>query len=129
MTITLIAASFLGLLLVYLSYNVSKERLSSKTDLGDGGDPDLLRAMRAQGNLTEYAPTGLILLGLLESAGANQTLLLSLAVLFVASRYMHGLMLGKTEGTNYYRSVGTILTWGVILVASVTGLLTGYHLI
>ena len=129
MTITLIAASFLGLLLIYLSYNVSKERLRSKTDLGDGGDANLLCAIRAQGNLTEYAPIGLILLGLLETAEANQTLLLVLAVLFVTGRYMHGLTLGKFEGVNHYRSVGIVLTWGVILVASVTGLLTGYQLI
>ena len=129
MTITLIAASFLGLLLIYLSYNVSKERLRSKTDLGAGDDEALLCAIRAQGNLTEYAPLGLILLGLLETAGANQYLLLALAILFVAGRYMHGLTLGKFEGKNPFRFWGTILTWITILIASVTGLLTGYHVI
>lgn len=126
MTITLISTSFLGLLLVYLSYGVSKERLRSKTDLGDGGDPGLLRAMRAQGNLVEYAPMGLILIGLLETVQVQKELVMGLAVAFVLGRYMHGLMLGKMEGKNHYRFWGTILTWLVLLVGSVLGLLKGY---
>ncbi len=126
MTITLISTSFLGLLLVYLSYGVSKERLRSKTDLGDGGDPGLLRAMRAQGNLVEYAPMGLILIGLLETAQIQKELVMGLAVAFVIGRYMHGLMLGKVEGKNQYRFWGTILTWLVLLVGSILGLLKGY---
>ncbi|MBV1901258.1 MAG: MAPEG family protein [Kordiimonadaceae bacterium] len=129
MTITLIAASFLGLLLIYLSYAVSKERLRSKTDIGDGDDPALLRAIRAQANLTEYAPLGLILIGLLETSDVNKTLVLGLAVVFVLGRYMHGLTLGKLEGKNPYRMFGTLFTWGVILVASIVGLLSGYHVI
>ncbi len=129
MTITLIAASFLGLLLIFLSYKVSKERLRSKTDLGDGDDPQLLCAIRAQGNLVEYAPLGLILIGLLEINKDHNGLLLGLAMALVVGRYMHGLSLGKFEGRNPFRFWGTILTWGTILVASIAGLLTGYHII
>ncbi|TNE62273.1 MAG: hypothetical protein EP335_13320, partial [Alphaproteobacteria bacterium] len=68
MTITLITASFIGLLLIYLSYNVTKHRTRAKVSIGDGGDQDLLHAIRAQANLAEYAPIALILLGLLETA-------------------------------------------------------------
>jgi uncharacterized membrane protein YecN with MAPEG domain len=123
MPITLISASLLGLLLIYLSYNVAKNRGRTKTDLGDGGDPGLLAAIRAQGNLTEYAPIALILFGLLETHGANKWLLIGLASIFVLGRYMHGLTLGKFEGRNPFRFYGTIFTWLSILVASVTGLL------
>lgn len=129
MTITLIAASFLGLLLIYLSYGVSKERLRSKTDLGDGGDPGLLRAIRAQGNLVEYAPIGLILIGLLETAAVSKYIVMGIAIALVLGRYMHGLMLGKVEGRNPFRFWGTILTWVAILAASIVGLLKGYGLI
>lgn len=129
MAITLISSSFLCLLLVYLSYGVSKERLRSKTDLGDGGDPALLRAIRAQGNLIEYAPMGLILIGLLETAQVQRELVMALAITFVVGRYMHGLMLGKIEGKNRYRFWGTVLTWLTLIIGAIVGLMKGYSLI
>ncbi|MBL4790437.1 MAG: MAPEG family protein [Kordiimonadaceae bacterium] len=125
MPITLISASFLGLLLVYLSYNVSKERGRTKTSLGTGDDEGLLHAVRAQGNLIEYAPLGLILLGMLETLPINQTFLMVLAALLVVGRYSHGLTLGKFEGKNIFRMWGTIFTWLSILIASGTGLYEG----
>ncbi len=129
MTITLIAASFIGLLLLYLSYMVSKNRLRAKVSVGDGGDEQLQSAIRAQGNLVEYAPTSLILLALLEYQGANHWLLITLAVFLVVGRYMHGLTFGKFEGKNPYRFYGTLFTWIVILIACVSGILYGYHIL
>jgi len=123
MPITMISASLLGLLLIYLSFIAAKTRGTTKTDLGDGGHPEMLRAIRAQGNLTEYAPTGLILIGLLEYRGTNEWLLIALAGFFVVGRYLHGLTLGKMSGRNPFRFLGTVFTWLAIIVASVTGLL------
>ncbi|MFC3052429.1 MAPEG family protein [Kordiimonas pumila] len=128
MAITLIAASFIGLLLIYLSYNVSKVRGKTKTSVGDGGHPELQNAIRAQGNLVEYAPMALLLLWLLEYHNVSQYLVLLLAIALVAGRYMHGLTFGKFEGRNPYRFVGTLLTWLVIVIASIAGLLKGYHI-
>jgi uncharacterized membrane protein YecN with MAPEG domain len=119
----MISASLLGLLLIYLSFITAKTRGATKTDLGDGGHPEMLRAIRAQGNLTEYAPLGLILIGLLEYRGTNEWLLIALASFFVVGRFMHGLTLGKMSGRNPFRFLGTIFTWLAIVVASVTGLL------
>lgn len=126
MTITLISASFLGILLIYLSYNVARNRMRAQVDLGDGGDEQLQHAIRAQGNLIEYAPIALILIGLLEYSRASSYLVMGLAVAFVVGRYMHGLTFGKFEGRNPFRFYGTILTWLSILVASIAGLLKGY---
>lgn len=126
MTITLISASFLGILLIYLSYNVARNRMRAQVDLGDGGDEQLQHAIRAQGNLIEYAPIALILIGLLEYSRASSYLVMGLAVAFVLGRYMHGLTFGKFEGRNPFRFYGTILTWLSILVASIAGLLKGY---
>lgn len=126
MTITLISASFLGLLLVYLSYNVSKNRLRTKVDIGTGDDAGLMTASRAQGNLIEYAPMGLILIGLLEYSRVSWYLVMGIAVALVVGRYMHGLTFGQFEGKNPFRFYGTILTWLSLLVASIAGLLKGY---
>lgn len=128
MPITLTTASLLGLLLIYLSFDVAKTRGKTKTDLGDGGNPDMLRAIRAQGNLVEYAPMGVILIGLLEYHNTNQWLLIALASFFMLGRFMHGLMLGKVDGRNPYRFYGTIFTWTVMIIASATGLLKVFFL-
>jgi len=129
MPITMISASLLGMLLLYLSNDVSNHRRRSKTSLGQGDDPALLGAIRAQANLIEYAPTGLILIGLLEYASVNTLLVTGLAVALVISRYIHGLTLARYKGPSVYRVVSTGLTWLVILVASIAGLIKGVSLL
>lgn len=129
MTITLISASFLGLLLIYLSYGVSKNRLRTKVSIGTGDDEQLLTASRAQANFVEYAPMGLILIGLLEYSRVSWYLVMGCAVALVVGRYMHGLTFGKFEGRNPFRFYGTLLTWLSILIAAIAGLLKGYGLL
>lgn len=129
MSITLVTASLIGLLLIYLSANVSRERGRAKVSIGDGGDDKLAHAIRAQGNLTEFAPVALILLGLLEYQGTNPMILMAFGAAFVLGRFMHGLTFGKFEGRNPYRFWGTILSWLMILLASLLGLLKGFHVL
>lgn len=129
MPITLIAASLIGILIIYLSIGVVKERQRTKTSIGDGGDDKLHHAIRAHANLLEYAPMALILFGLLETNGANQWLMIGLASFFVVGRYMHGLTFGKLATINPYRIMGTLFTWLTILIASITGLLMAFHII
>jgi uncharacterized protein len=129
MPITLISASLLGLLLVYLSVGVTSARRRNSVGSGDGGDEDLHNAIRAHGNFTEYAPMALILIGLLESMGANHYLVAGIAATFVAARYMHGLTFGKFEGNNPFRFWGTLLTFISLLVASLAGLVQAYFML
>ena len=133
MTITLIAASLLGLWLMILSYNVVKYRFSTKTSIGDSGSPEMLRAVRAHANFTEYGPMCLILLGLLEYNRAHPILLLAVAILVVAGRVMHGLGLGFSEvfekDTNLFRMLGILMTWTALIVASIAGLLIAYGIL
>ncbi|UTW58448.1 MAPEG family protein [Kordiimonas sp. SCSIO 12603] len=129
MPITLISASLIGLLLIYLSWGVVKERQRTKVSIGDGGDDRLHHAIRAHSNLIEYAPIALILFGLLESNGANHWLMIALSTFFVVGRYMHGVTFGKFEGRNPFRFYGTLFTWLTILFASITGVLMALHVI
>ena len=69
MVVTALYAGILGLWLVLLSTRVILARRSEKVSLGHGGNVSLERRMRAQGNLAEYAPMALILIGALELAG------------------------------------------------------------
>jgi uncharacterized membrane protein YecN with MAPEG domain len=51
--VTLATAACLGPLLVNLSFNIIKDRRSTKTSIGDGGIKALASKIRAHGNLTE----------------------------------------------------------------------------
>ncbi|MDB5673938.1 MAG: putative rane protein, partial [Sphingomonas bacterium] len=67
---TALTASALALLLVFLSITTIRMRMKHKAAFGDAGEHGLTSAIRAHGNLTEYAPMGVILIGLLEASGA-----------------------------------------------------------
>lgn len=51
--VTMLTAAALGLLLVNLSFNIIKDRRSTKTSIGDGGIKSLASKIRAHANLTE----------------------------------------------------------------------------
>ncbi|MBS3953682.1 MAG: hypothetical protein CTY34_00550 [Methylobacter sp.] len=93
-------AAMLALLIVWLSLRVIKLRRVKKVRLGDGGEPELRIAIRAQGNATEYIPISLILLVLLELSGAHAALVHSGGIAVLAGRILHarGLL---TESLRY----------------------------
>ena len=87
--VTGIVASILALLYVKLTFNVIGQRRQHKVGLGDGGHESLNRAIRAHGNLAEFAPIGLILIGCLEYNQTPYFLTTPLAILFLAGRFLH----------------------------------------
>ncbi len=89
--ITAISAAALAFLSVKLSLNVIAQRRKHGVSVGDGGNEDLLRAIRAQGNLAEYAPIALILLACLEWNQAPVWLTSILALAFIIGRLLHPL--------------------------------------
>ncbi len=93
-------AALLALLIVWLSFRVIKLRREKKVRLGDGGEPELQIAIRAQGNATEYIPISLILLVLLELNGAHMALVHTGGIAILAGRLLHarGLL---TESLRY----------------------------
>ena len=66
MEITLLYASLLSILAVFLAYKTGTLRLKTNTLLGAGDSSEMLQSIRAFGNLSEYAPLAIIMLGLLE---------------------------------------------------------------
>ena len=124
MPVITIYAGILGLWLVILSVRVIALRRGGSVSLGDGGDERLQRRIRAQGNLTEYAPIGLILLFALESAQASNLILHALGTTLVVARLLHGWAMSFTTGNSFGRFWGTLLTFIMIGVASILCLLT-----
>jgi uncharacterized protein len=123
--ITLATAGILGLIYLALTFLVVRYRFLVRVMVGDGagkpGGDALLVAIRMHGNFSEYVPLSLILLGGIEAAGAARDLVLGLAIALVLGRLLHPFGL-RMKAPNPPRAVGAMLTWGVVLVASLTAL-------
>ena len=120
MTITMITAGLLGLLLLFLGGYVIAGRVSFKVNIGDGGNEEMQRRMRAQANFVEYVPMALILIALMENATIGpHWLLIALGAVLVVGRFWHAQGLLSSSGTSPGRFVGTNMTIGVILVGAV----------
>lgn len=114
-----IAAIFLALnlfLLIWLGWQVVKLRQSEKIGLGHGDNEDLLRAMRIQANLTEYAPLFFIGLFALPAMHAPVWEVAVFGLVFTIARYAHALnFFNSGGGTPLGRFYGTLFTWISIL--------------
>ena len=119
MSVVTIYAGILGLWLVILSMRVIALRRGGGTSLGDGGNEQLQRRIRAQGNLTEYTPIALILLFALETAQISDLLLHALGSVLVVARLLHGWALSFTANNSFGRFWGTLLTFIMIGTASI----------
>ena len=110
-----VAAIYAGvniLLLLVLSVLVVSGRRRHKIRLGDAGNEDFNRAIRAHGNAAEYIPAGLIgilMLALMEPA-APLWLLHASGISLTLGRILHGIGL-HTGVLNAGRMGGMALTW------------------
>jgi uncharacterized protein len=116
------AALWAGLhlfLLLGLSMLVVRQRRLHKVALGDGGIPELVRAVRAFGNATEYVPTGLIAIAILAIVGASPLAIHIAGLTLFAGRVLHAIGLSQNSGATIVRSLGVVLTWVSYVFAGV----------
>jgi len=118
MQITALYSGLLGLILVYLSYNVVGRRKSHGIGIGDGENQALARAIRVQANFTEYVPLAIILMAVCESNHGSSLITHIAGSILVVGRLLHAYGLGKTIKITFGRFTGILLTWLVILVLS-----------
>ena len=118
MPITAIYAGLLALLFVVLSFRVIFVRMAEKISLGDGGKPELEKRIRAHANFVEYAPIGLILLGLAESLHSPAWSLHALGATLVAGRALHGFGISQTPQWVPGRFIGMNATFAAIVIAA-----------
>lgn len=115
-----IAGGLLGLVYVYLSLRVSRLRILHQIGIGHGGVRELEQAIRTHGNFMEYVPLALILLLAAHTLDADPWLILVGSASLVVGRVLHALGLSQTGGRTHARTVGTILTYGVIALMALT---------
>jgi uncharacterized membrane protein YecN with MAPEG domain len=125
MPVFFVCAGLLGLLAVSLTVSVGRMRMQKKIYLGDGGDPEMLAAIRAHGNFMEFVPLCLLLIYVVSDFYTFwYVAVLSLALLL--SRVLHagGLLgfipLGRTLGAS-----GTTL---ILAITSVMLIISGINL-
>ncbi len=99
-----------ALLIVFLGLRVSRLRLQHKIALGDGGNPELLRAIRVHANTVEFVPVFLLLSLCYELYAGASALLFGLDALFVVARLTFALGLSR-RAVHSARKIGATLTY------------------
>ncbi len=119
LAITALYAGLLGLLSLYISFQAGSLRGRLKIPVGDGGNPEMLLAMRRHANFIEYVPLSLILMGLLEINGVPTLAIHVLGLALVATRASHAFGQNAESLNNFGRVFGAAGTALVILVSSI----------
>jgi uncharacterized membrane protein YecN with MAPEG domain len=125
MPVFFVCAGLLGLLVVALTVNVGIIRGRKKINLGDGGDPEMIAAIRAHANLIEFAPLCLLLIYVASDFYGFWTTA-ALSALFLLARVLHaGGMLGVIPQGRFLGATGTTV---VLAVTSIMLVITGFNL-
>lgn len=115
-----IYAALAALLVVGLARNVIRLRRQYQVALGDGGNEDLLAAIRAHANAVEYLPIGLLLLLIFELNRGPIWLLHILGSLFIIGRLIHAY--GVSKAIIRYRIIGMQITIWLLIIMAVLNL-------
>jgi len=125
MPVFFVCAGLLGLLAVVLTINVGRLRGQKKINLGDGGDPEMLAAIRAHANLIELAPLCLLLIYMASDFYGFWTTAILSIVLLVARVLHAGGMLGVIPQGRFLGASGTTL---VLVAVSALLVVAGFNL-
>ena len=106
--ITALYASLLMLLIIWLTFEVIKQRRSGQVAYADGGVKALQIARSAHGNAIETIPISLILMILLEFNDGSIYLLHLAGLLLLIGRILHGTGILKENMAK--RKFGMIIT-------------------
>lgn len=107
--VTLAAAAAAAILNIWLMVRIGQVRSAAKVFVGDDGDENVIRRMRAQANFVENTPFVLILIAAIELSGKGGQWLAYVAGLFILAHVAHAFgMDGGALGKG--RTIGTIVS-------------------
>ncbi len=110
MRITGLYAALAALLIVLLALRVILRRKAAGIGIGDGGDHELAKRVRAHANAVEYLPIGLLLLLVLELDQTEPVLVHAFGITLVVGRMLHAFGLSKTSRISIGRALGIVLS-------------------
>ena len=111
-------AAIFGLMFVYLSVRVIKQRRSAKVSIGDGDNPALRKAIAVHNNFSQYVPFTLLLIAFVELNHAPIIITHGLCACLLVGRVAHAYGLAQPVQIMKLRRLGVLLTFGVIIVAA-----------
>ena len=118
LSIVPVYAAILGLMLVYLSVIVIKQRRRAKVSIGDGDKLALRKAIAVHNNFSQYVPLTLLLIAFVELNHASTYLVHGLCLCLLVARVTHAYGLGQPVQIMKLRQLGVLLTFGVIVIAA-----------
>ena len=118
LSIVPIYAAILGLMFIYLSVRVIKQRRSAKVSLGDGDNPALRKAIAVHNNFSQYVPLTLLLITFVELNHASAYITHGLCACLLVARVAHAYGLAQPVQIMKLRQIGVLLTFGVIVFAA-----------
>lgn len=120
MFVTPLFAAIFGFLYVVLSFNVIRFRFGHKIILGDGENPEMIKAIRIHANFAEYVPFALMLMWFLESMAFATQEVFWLGAVLLLGRVAHVFGMTYPDSLLICRQIGVLATFGVILKASIS---------
>lgn len=114
--ITATYAALLALFFIALSFYVIITRAKTDVLVGDGGNPRMLVAIRRHGNMAEYVPLALLMMGLAEMLGLGAFWLHACGIALIAGRLIHPFGITESSGSLAPRVVGVLATMAAIVI-------------
>lgn len=99
--IVTVYAALLALIFIGLSLRVVRGRQIFRVPVGDGGEAELLRRIRAQANFAEYTPLFIILLTFAEKNALPPYAIHIFGVVFILGRLSHAYSILKYEPAHH----------------------------
>ena len=121
-TITLLYAGILGIMSIVLSSGPGLMRGKLGVSVGDGGNEELLLAIRRHGNFVEFVPLAVILMGLLEMNGLSNLTIHIFGAVLVVARILHAIGLKSDDLSTIGRGLGAGGTALLTIVMSIWGI-------
>jgi len=117
--VTSLYAALLAFFFVAITIRVARYRGKTGIHLGNGDNEILLRLNRGQQNFTETVPLALLLIALMELAGASSVWLHTLGTMLAVGRFLHYLQLTQTLKHLAFRGTGMLATLLVYPISAI----------
>lgn len=115
MNITILYASLLAILFVFLSVRTIRLRRILKIAVGDASNTKMLRAMRVHSNFAEYVPLAIVLIYFAESKSAYPAFVHFLGIGLLIGRSYHAFGVSQEKENFKFRIAGMAMTFTVII--------------
>ncbi len=116
--ITALYAALLTVLMIYLAFQVIRQRRKHQVAYADGGVEALQIARSAQSNALDYIPITVILMLLVELNGAPAILIHTAGVLFIMARVLHAYSILQQKLRSRVRGMQLTLFVMVVLIVA-----------